>query len=141
MSIELAIGISLLWGAVSLPLTWLNPLKFSNDEFATKILVYAVAPFIFFSVVFFVIGAVKSMRRTRGQNRDSLRLRLADTARSLEAYAQNDPAGNKNFKAFVEGIIKEAGQAIESGKHIVAEERLQKAEDAIGTRRLNELKR
>lgn len=134
MSIDdLAIGISILWGAVSLPLAWLNPLKFSDDELARKILVYIVAPFIFFSVVFFVIGAV---RRTRGQKRDSLRAKLNDTFRNLDVYAQNDEDGNKEFKAFVEGILEKAGQAIKRGKHKVAEELLLDANNFVQIRRL-----
>lgn len=132
MSLDLlALGLAVLWGAVSLPLVWLNPLGY--DETATKVLVYAVAPFIFFSVIFVIIGVVMGMRR-RGQIRDersaSLQSRLMELNYRLRRRMTNhsdEHAANE----FIFGLYRKAINAFENEKHSVAEKHLADAERAM----------
>ena len=116
MSIDLAIGISILWGAVSIPLSWLNPLKFSNDEIATKILVYGLAPFIFFSVVFFVIGAF--MRRRSQRDEAGKKLKKAEMMyRTLIANGKYYRTLPVEYQKEARRLYGVASDALEKGAH------------------------
>ena len=118
-------------GAVSLPLVWLNPLGY--DEVATKVLVYAVAPFIFFSVIFVIIGVVMGMRR-RGQIRDersaSFQSRLMDLNYRLRRRMANHP-DEHTANEHIFGLYRKAINAFENEKHVVADEHLANAERAM----------
>ena len=115
MSIELTLVLSVLWGAVAVPLAWLNPLNYKQDEVAAKVLVYTVAPFIFFSVVFFVIGAVKSM--SRRQERKQLESRLYDVQEKAQALYDKD---NSQVRA----LFNKARIALLRGDHEGARRRM-----------------
>jgi len=75
LDFDTALGFCVLWAAVSIPLAYLNPLKFSDDEKTTQVLVYVVGPFMFFSALFFVVNFMKSGQRGRQEER----MRLAST--------------------------------------------------------------
>ena len=68
-AIDTALGSSVIWAAVSLPLLYLNPLKFPDDEKTTSVLVYVVGPFMFLSVILVIVNFMRRRSQTRDEAR------------------------------------------------------------------------
>jgi hypothetical protein len=113
----LALGLAVLWGAVSLPLVWLNPLRY--DEVATKVLVYAAAPFIFFSVIF-VISVVVGMRG-RSQTREKAINKIQKADGALRSFIVSSGPAWANKQTYALSLLTGATDALEGGDHKKAE--------------------
>ena len=116
-AIDTALGFSVIWAAVSLPLAYLNPLKFPDDEKTTRVLVYTVGPFMFFSALFFVVNFMKSGQRGRQEERKQLKESLINLREKTDELIRNNNPG-----AF--GLYVDAQRALESGNNKMAKIRM-----------------
>ena len=97
-AIDTALGSSVIWAAVSLPLLYLNPLKFPDDEKTTSVLVYVVGPFMFLSVILVIVNFMRRRSQTRDEARKKVRLadKMYQLLRADSEYYLTLPAEYKN---------------------------------------------
>jgi hypothetical protein len=115
-SVLMAFVLTVLWAAISLPLQIFNPLKFSDDEKTTGVLVYVVAPFIFFSGILIVAIVMRKRSQTREETRgivEEAELKMRKFTQSKETPLQG---GLLAYKYYVQ-----AKEAFEKGAHEEAE--------------------
>jgi len=113
-AIDTALGFSVIWAAVSLPLLYFNPLKFPDDEKTTKVLVYVLVPFMFLSAIMVVVNFMKSGQRGRQEERKQLKESLINLREKTDELIRNNNPG-----AF--GLYVDAQKALESGNNEMAE--------------------
>jgi hypothetical protein len=116
-SVLMAFVLSVLWAAISLPLLYFNPLKFSDDEKTTRVLVYVVGPFIFFSAILLVANFMRKRSQIQLEKLRDVDWKTAELVKWAEMKLKNGPVNRYKDDAIAEfrTFIREAREAVRVG--------------------------